>query len=236
MGQEDRALDDSRFRTARFNEMMGSEIPVEFIEDILTRLGCTVSKTDDADVLAVVAPTFRPDLEREIDLYEEVLRLWGMDRIESTLPGGPGRVGTRSVEELKLDIVNNALRASGMNETMTYSFAMPDDLERLRMKEDGLGDPVELINPMNAEQSILRRTIIPGLLRSVAHNQAHGVKNIQLYEISRTFHAAEGRRAPMSDRRWPACWWVHTTTPGIRLPLPSTSSMARAWWRTWYMS
>ena len=192
---------DLRFRTVRFNEMMGSEIPVEFIEDILTRLGCTVSKTDDADVLAVVAPTFRPDLEREIDLYEEVLRLWGMDRIESTLPGGPGRVGTRSVEELKLDIVNNALRASGMNETMTYSFAMPDDLERLRMKEDGLGDPVELINPMNAEQSILRRTIIPGLLRSVAHNQAHGVKNIQLYEISRTFHAAEGRQLPKERQK-----------------------------------
>ena len=192
---------DLRFRTARFNEMMGSGIPVEFIEDILTRLGCTVSKTDDADVLAVVAPTFRPDLEREIDLYEEVLRLWGMDRIESTLPGGPGRVGTRSVEELKLDIVNNALRASGMNETMTYSFAMPDDLERLRMKEDGLGDPVELINPMNAEQSILRRTIIPGLLRSVAHNQAHGVKNIQLYEISRTFHAAEGRQLPKERQK-----------------------------------
>ena len=189
------------FRIPRFQKMMGAEIPRDFIEDILARLGCEVAATDDTDVLSVVAPTFRPDLEREIDLYEEVLRLWGMDRVPSTLPGGPGRVGTRSEEELKLDVVNRTLRASGMNETMTYSFAMPDDLKRLRMSPEGLGDPVELINPMNAEQSVLRRSVIPGLLRSVAHNQAHGVKNIQLYEIGNTFHAGEGRQLPKERKR-----------------------------------
>ena len=69
--------------------MMGADIPADFIEDILVRLGCAVEATDDAvGALACVPPTFRPDLEREIDLYEEVLRLWGMDRIPPTLPGG----------------------------------------------------------------------------------------------------------------------------------------------------
>lgn len=189
------------FRISRFNKMMGSAIPREFIVDILGRLGCEVADGADADTLAVTAPTFRPDLEREIDLYEEVLRLWGMDRIESTLPGGPGRVGTRSSEELKRDVVNQTLRACGLNETMTYSFAQPDDLDNLRMDPEGLGDAVELINPMNADQSVLRRSIIPGLLRSVAHNQAHGVKNIQLYEIGETFHAADGRQLPKERTR-----------------------------------
>ncbi|HIS40904.1 MAG TPA: phenylalanine--tRNA ligase subunit beta [Candidatus Aphodovivens avistercoris] len=189
------------FRILRFNAMMGSSIPRDFITDILGRLGCQVSDGADADTLDVVAPTFRPDLEREIDLYEEVLRLWGMDRIESSLPGGPGRVGTRTVEEHKRDIVNDTLRACGLNETMTYSFAHPDDLARLRMPEEGLGEAVELINPMNADQSVLRRSIIPGLLGSVAHNQAHGVKNIQLYEIGETFHAAEGRQLPKERTR-----------------------------------
>ena len=170
--------------------MMGAEIPRAFIEDILARLGCEVSATDDADVLAVVAPTFRPDLEREIDLYEEVLRLWGMDRVPSTLPGGPGRVGVRSVEELKLDVVNRTLRASGMNETMTYSFAEPGDIERLRLPAEGLGLAVELLNPLNADMSVMRQSIIPGLLRSVAYNQARGVRNIQLYEIGTVFSAA----------------------------------------------
>ena len=189
------------FRISRFNAMMGANIPTDFIEDILRRLGCTISSGAKTDILSVGTPTFRPDLEREIDLYEEVLRLWGMDRIESTLPGGPGRVGVRSEEELKLDVINTTLRASGLNETMTYSFALPDDLERLRMPEDGLGEAVELINPMNAEQSILRRSIIPGLLRSVAHNQAHGVKNIQIYELGKTFHAAAGRQLPREKQK-----------------------------------
>lgn len=190
-----------QFRIERFNKMMGANIPRDFIVEILGRLGCQVSDGETEAVLSVVAPTFRPDLEREIDLYEEVLRLWGMDRIESTLPGGPGRVGTRSEAELKRDVVNRALRAAGMNETMTYSFAQPDDLELLRMSTEGLGEPVELINPMNADQSVLRRSIVPGLLRSVAHNQAHGVKNIQLYEIGETFHAAEGRQLPKERTR-----------------------------------
>lgn len=189
------------FRTPRFCAMMGADIPRDFVEEILVRLGCTVSAGADDDTLAVVAPTFRPDLEREIDLYEEVLRLWGMDRIPSTLPGGRGRFGTRSDSEHVLDVVNDTMRASGLNETMTYSFAEPGDLERLRMNPEGLGEPVELINPLNADQSVMRQSIIPGLVRSVAYNQSRGVKNVQLYETGVVFFAAEGRKQPKERRR-----------------------------------
>ena len=186
------------FRIPRFNGMMGADVPREFIVDILERLGCTVGDTDDADVLAVAAPTFRPDLEREIDLYEEVLRLWGMDKIEATLPGGRGRFGVRTDEERALDVVNDTMRACGLNETVTYSFADPRELENLRMDAAalGLGEPVELINPMSAEQSVMRQSIIPGLLRSVAYNHNHGVRNVQLYETGNVFFAAEGRKTP----------------------------------------
>ena len=85
-----------QFRIDRFNAMMGAQIPREFIVDILGRLGCVVADGESETVLEVTAPTFRPDLPREIDLYEEVLRLYGMDRIEPTLPVGRGRFGTRS--------------------------------------------------------------------------------------------------------------------------------------------
>ncbi len=182
------------FRIGRFNAMMGAAIPTDFIEDILVRLGCAVEATDDADVLSVLAPTFRPDLEREIDLYEEVLRLWGMDRIAPTLPGGRERVGTRTAEQATLRRVNDVLRASGLNETMTYSFAEPGDVERLRLAPDALGLAVELLNPLNAAMSVMRQSMLPNLLRSVAHNQARGVRNIQLYEIGTVFTAAEGRK------------------------------------------
>ncbi len=184
------------FRIPRFNEFVGADIPRDFIVDILVRLGCEVSDGADGDTLSVVAPTFRPDLEREVDLYEEVLRLWGMDRIPSTLPAGRERIGVRSHEELTRAKLNHTLRASGLNETMTYSFAAPDDIVRLRMDPESLGMAVELLNPMNADQSIMRQSIIPGLLKSVAYNQSHGVKNVQLYEMGTVFSTSEGRKNP----------------------------------------
>ena len=189
------------FRVPRFQAMMGAEIPREFVVDALERLGCAVEPADDADTLAVTAPTFRPDLEREIDLYEEVLRLWGMDRVEPTLPGGRGRFGVRSQTEHVIDVINATMCACGLNETLTYSFAEPGDLERLRMPGEGLGEAVQLINPMNADQSVMRQSIVPGLVRSVAYNQSHGVKNVQLYETGMVFFAAEGRKSPKERRR-----------------------------------
>ena len=188
------------FRISRFQNMMGYEIPREFIIDCLTRLGCAVS-ADGEDALSITAPTFRPDLEREIDLYEEVLRLYGMDRIPATLPGGRERVGVRSEAEQVLSKINDTLRASGMNETMTYSFADPDELNKLRMSTEGLGVPVELLNPLNAEQSVMRQSIIPGLLRSVAYNQSRGVHNVQLYETGVVFFGAEGKKKPKEKQR-----------------------------------
>lgn len=199
------------FRIPRFNAIMGAEIDRDYIISTLTRLGCAVTVADEAESVAascaegellhVLAPTFRPDLEREIDLYEEVLRLYGMDRIEPTLPGGAGRIGKRTVAEQKIQKINDTLRAAGLNETVTYSFAEPGDLDKLRMDKEGLGMPVELLNPLNAEQSIMRQSIIPGLLHSLAYNQNHGVKNVQLYETGRVFFAAEGKKKPKEKER-----------------------------------
>lgn len=188
------------FRIPRFQGMMGETIPRDFIVDMLQRLGCVVSEEDE-QTLTVVPPTFRPDLEREIDLYEEVLRLYGMDRIPSTLPGGPGRVGIKTEAQRTMDKINNTLRACGLNETMTYSFADPHELEQLRMPTEGMGIPVELLNPLNAEQSVMRQSIIPGLMRSVAYNQSRGVHNIQLYETGVVFFGAEGRKSPKERNR-----------------------------------
>ena len=188
------------FRVPRFQAMMGEAIPREFIIDMLQRLGCEVN-VEEEDTLKVVPSTFRPDLEREIDLYEEVLRLYGMDRIPSTLPGGPGRVGIKTEAQRIMDKINNTLRACGLNETMTYSFADPHELEQLRMPTEGMGIPVELLNPLNAEQSVMRQSIIPGLMRSVAYNQSRGVHNIQLYETGVVFFGAEGKKSPKERNR-----------------------------------
>ena len=212
-----------QFRIPRFTAMMGVEIPRADIVDILERLDCEVAD-GDGDVLQVTAPTCRPDLEREIDLYEEVLRLWGMDLVVPTLPASPNRVGALTESQLLTRKINRTLTAAGLNETTTYSFTDPADVLKLGLvKEtedsaDGAegvvarfgdaatasgitGDPVELINPMNAEQSIMRQSIIPGLLNSVAYNQAHGVNNVQLYEVGKVFFAHEGRKQPKEKEK-----------------------------------
>ena len=189
-----------QFRVSRFCQMMGASIPRNIIVEILKRLGCAVEE-GEGDRLQVVAPTFRPDLEREIDLYEEVLRLWGMDRIPPTLPGGRGRFGTRSAAALANDVVVATLRASGLNETMTYSFADPEDMERLGMRTEEGVLPVELINPLNSAQSVMRQSILPGLLRSVAYNQARGVEDVQLFEVGTVFSTAEGRKKPKERQK-----------------------------------
>ena len=189
------------FRIPRFRSMMGVDVPHADIVDILERLDCEVEAPEGADTLTVTAPTCRPDLEREIDLYEEVLRLWGMDLVPPTLPASPNRVGALTEDQLLMRIVNRAMTAAGMNETTTYSFADPTELDKLRMPRESVGDAVELINPMNAEQSVMRQTIIPGLLRSVAYNQAHGVKNVQLYETGVVFSAHEGQKKPKEKKK-----------------------------------
>lgn len=189
------------FRIPRFCKMIGANIPRTEIIDTLERLGCDVSGPAHADTLDVVAPTFRPDLEREIDLYEEVLRIWGMDRVPSTLPASPQRVGVLTDFQKLTRIVNRVMTAAGLNETTTYSFSSSDELDALRMSQEMLGEPVELINPMNADHAIMRQTLIPGLLRSVAYNQAHGVKNIQLYETGVVFTAHEGAKRPKERQK-----------------------------------
>ncbi len=207
------------FRVERFCEFIGADIPRTNIEHILTRLGCEVAEAGDSAAassaatatatagdpavtaatdanLSVTPPSYRPDLTREVDLYEEVLRIWGMDRVPSTLPGGRERIGERSREQELASTINLTLRAGGLNQTMTYAFAAPDDQDRLMMPAEDWQEAVELINPMNSEQSVLRRSIIPGLLRSVAYNQSHGVANVHLYEIGTVFFASEGRKQP----------------------------------------
>jgi phenylalanyl-tRNA synthetase beta chain len=181
-------------RIERLNALLGAQIQASEAEQILSSLGCSVRA--DGAVLTVTVPPFRPDLEREIDLVEEVLRIHGMERIESTLPAGRGRIGELTGDQRWRNRVGATLRASGLNETMTYSFTDPDDVERLRhvLPDDEV--LVELLNPMSVEQSVLRRSLLPGLLRSVSYNQHRGVGNVHLYEIGSAFRTSQGRKQP----------------------------------------
>lgn len=176
-----------KFRVGRFQNMMGAKIEASFVKKTLQNLGCEVSGSSDE--LEVKTPTYRPDLEREIDLYEEVLRIYGMDKIESSLPKSAKRVGVRTSEQRITSQIHEVMTASGLHETICYAFAEQNDGPIM-----GNNQAVELINPMNAQQKYMRQSLIPGLLRSVSYNINRGVENVSLYEIGVCFYAKDGQQ------------------------------------------
>ncbi len=186
-------------RLARVDALCGAKIDPAFTRQALERLGCVVAEAGDG-VLAVTAPTFRPDLVREVDLIEEVLRLWGMGRVEATIPAAKNHVGGLTPEQRLVRKIGRILRACGLNETTTYGFAAPGDLEKIGMSEEGRGVPVKLMRPLVAEQSEMRRSLLPGLLQSVNYNEDHGNANIQLYEMGTLFFGRPGKSQPKERR------------------------------------
>lgn len=189
-----KTIDSITLRYQRVLDICGAPIERDFVARALTRLGCTVEETGE-DYL-VTPPSFRPDLPREIDLIEEVLRLWGMGRVEATIPAAKNHIGGLTREQQLTRKVGQILRACGLNETTTFGFAAPGDLEKIHMSADGRGVPVVLMNPLVAEQTEMRRSLLPGLLQSVAYNEAHGTTNVHLYEIGTLFHGRENASLP----------------------------------------
>jgi phenylalanyl-tRNA synthetase beta chain len=181
-------------RFSRLEALLGITLEPGEAARVLRSLGCDVE--EHTDRLEVVAPTFRPDLEREVDLIEEVLRIHGMEGVSATLPAGRGRIGGLTLEQQRRERIGETLRSCGLNETMTYAFGDPSDPERAQMPLSGDELLVELLNPMSAEQAVLRRSLLPGLLRSVSYNQRRGVADVHLYEIGGVFWTAEGRKQP----------------------------------------
>lgn len=193
-----RSVEPVELRLARVHGLCGAPIEPSFIERALTRLGCSVTARGEGEdvVFSVVPPSFRPDLPREIDLIEEILRLWGMDRVEATIPAAKNHIGGLTRAQRLTRKVGQVLRSCGLNETMNFAFAAPGDLERIGMTQDGRGCAVELMNPLVAEQTEMRRSLIPGLLQSVEFNIKHSTANVQLYEIGTLFFGRENASAP----------------------------------------
>jgi phenylalanyl-tRNA synthetase beta chain len=172
-------------RLERLNKLLGpidddgeeGEITTEDVERTLTALGCQLTVTEE-NVWAVVVPPYRyRDLEREIDLIEEVARLYGYDRFLDTLPA-ESAAGFLSLDEELLRQIRAAFRAVGLSEVVQYSYA----IEKLND-----GSQVEIVNPMFTEYSTLRSELVSGLIQSFQTNLAQGNDALQGFEISKVF-------------------------------------------------
>jgi phenylalanyl-tRNA synthetase beta chain len=174
--------------------VLGTALTRDAIAALVAPLGLNV--TAEGDDLGVVIPTFRPDLEREIDLVEEVARLFGLENIPSTRPGGRERVGGRTVAQRFSRRIGESLRAAGLHEHVGYAFGDRADLGRLGWELASDEVLVELINPMSEEQAVLRWTLAPSLLRAISHNRRRGIADVHLYEMGAVFVTADGRKQP----------------------------------------
>jgi len=177
-----------RLRTARVNEVLGTDLDTQRVRDYLEPLGLSAdSLVPDGPLVGeggeFVVPTFRPDLEREIDLIEEVARHHGYNNITRTLPrrAEPGAGLTALQRDRRL--VQEALLGTGLDEATTFSLLSPADLTAAGFPAEG----IELENPLRAEESRLRPALLPGLLRAVAFNAGHGQSDVSLFEVGHIF-------------------------------------------------
>jgi phenylalanyl-tRNA synthetase beta chain len=177
-------------RHARVAALLGTDVPSGESADILERLGCGVVRGADAHVVTV--PWWRvSDLTREVDLVEEIGRVHGFDRIPSALP----HVAAQAALTPQQQVVRRVSRYAadlGLCEAITYRFVPEADADRLNLPaDDERRRVVRIANALSDEMAVMRRSLIPGLLRAVERNQSHQRRDGALFEVGRTYIPAE---------------------------------------------
>ena len=186
-----------KLRPERVNFVLGTEISTAEMIEILTRLGFNVSPTFE-----VTVPTFRPDVSREIDLIEEIARVYGYDRIPTTMPTGDIPTAPSTAKSELRERVRDYLVASEMMEAINYSFYDAQSLDRIRLEtSDRARDALKIRNPLSEDMSIMRTTLIPSLLENAQRNRNYRVENIQLFEMSRVFVPSGDSELPNEPER-----------------------------------
>lgn len=176
-----------RLRTARVNSILGTRLDRSEVSECLESIGFTLSEAGGDDDWDVDVPSWRPDTSSEIDLIEEVGRIWGFGRIPRTVPPSP-RTGGLSLHQRRRRQVLELLAGMGLMQAMPLPFLAPGDLERCGLAPDG----IELSNPLVAEESVLRTSLRPGLLAAVAYNAARRRSGVRLFEVGSVWSADGG--------------------------------------------
>jgi phenylalanyl-tRNA synthetase beta chain len=172
-------------RLARAARLLGYVPSADEASGALTALG--LAPRARGDVLEVTVPTWRIDLEREVDLIEEIGRHLGYDRIPSRTPQGVPRPSRASHESGLEEAIRDRLAALGFNEGFSYAMIGPGEDDAFA--PDGASLPLALANPIAETLGFLRRTLLPGLLRATDQNLRRGAADVRLFEVGGVFHA-----------------------------------------------
>lgn len=214
---EERTITISERRT---RQILGIDLGQERIRQILTSIGLTVLppavEMEHNGLLQVLIPTFRPDLEREIDLIEEVARINGYDSIPETMPVSR-LISQRSSKRQQLaERVRNLMVSSGCAETINYAFVNPNVWNKLGLAAD---DPrrmtVQVSNPLSEDQSVMRTSLLPSLLETASRNLSYRSRDLRFFELRPVFIPRQGEELPdeplrlailLCGRRRPDSW------------------------------
>lgn len=174
-------------RPDRINKILGLELTYEEIGDILNKLEIEVKYNSD-NTIDVIVPSHRVDLENEADFAEEVARIYGYDRIPSTMATTDIVAGAKTNAQNIEDMTKDTLTAMGLNEILTYSFVSPKGLDKIRISENSIKrNYVKLLNPLGDETSVMRTTLIPNLLEVMTRNFNRKVESFKAFELGRIF-------------------------------------------------
>lgn len=184
VSQTGRSVD---FRIARVKEILGIELDKATVAALFRNLEFKVEVLSET-VLKVGIPSFRVDIEREIDLVEEVARLYGFENIPATMPVAEvfsDRIPRSQQLERQL---RNQLVGQGFNEVINFSFASHLDIHRLNLPDsDRRRTAVALMNPLVDEHAVMRTTLLPSLLQTTARNFSLRNFNLRLFEMRRVY-------------------------------------------------
>ncbi len=173
-------------RPNRVNKLLGVDLSLEDMKNYLERLDLKVNI--DEDNLDVFVPTFRLDLEEEVDLIEEIGRLYGFHNIETKPLVGVLTRGNKPYEKVIEDKANTILQGLGLNQVMTYSFISPKAYDKLNVDKDSeLRNYIKILNPLGEDYSVMRTTLISNMLNLLGRNFNYGVEECFMYEIGNIF-------------------------------------------------
>jgi phenylalanyl-tRNA synthetase beta chain len=196
-----------QFDRAEAKRILGEDLGDTEIVRILRRLGFTAIPDANSDYLVTV-PSWRLDVEREIDLIEEIARLHGYDKFKKTLPAYAGAV-IETPDAAKDQKLRLALLSLGYNEAVSLSFISHADAEQFSSLP-----VIELENPLSEEASVMRTSLVPALLNMLAYNMNRGNESVRLFEVGSVFAAVDGKS------REPKQICLAATVANIKASLP----------------
>lgn len=177
-------------KVSKINEILGIDVPEDKIVSILNSLNIdTVVKDGN---LHCTAPLYREDIENANDLCEEVIRIYGYDNIECTLPTSKSIDLPANIVNKRLNDVKAILVGDGVNEILTYSFGSPKMFDILCLNSNSpLRKAIKLKNPLGEDYSVMRTSLVHSMLEVIAKNINRGNKEMRLFELARVYNPYE---------------------------------------------